>query len=53
MIRNLFSPSMILLGKRADCLLKKEEVAIVVDEYNRINKSFFEKLGITSEDRKI
>jgi putative ABC transport system permease protein len=31
---------------------EQNEIAIVVDEYNRIDKSFFEKLGITSETEK-
>ena len=38
-----------LIGDGSRLPKEKNEVAIVVDEYNRIDKSFFEKLGISSE----
>jgi putative ABC transport system permease protein len=37
-----------LIGEGSRLPNARNEVAIVVDEYNRIDKAFFEKLGITS-----
>lgn len=39
-----------LVGEDSVLPTGANEVAIVVDEYNRINKGFFEKLGITEKD---
>lgn len=39
-----------LVGEKSTLPTAANEVAIVVDEYNRINKGFFEKLGITEKD---
>lgn len=36
-----------LVGDGSKLPTEKNEIAIVVDEYNRIDKAFFEKLGIT------
>lgn len=41
-----------LIGDGSRLPEAKNEIAIVVDEYNRIDKSFFEKLGISSETEK-
>ncbi len=38
-----------LIGDGSRMPKSKNEVVLVVDEYNRINKSFFEQLGITGE----
>ncbi|GHU40217.1 sulfate ABC transporter ATP-binding protein [Clostridia bacterium] len=38
-----------LVGEGSRLPKEKNEVAIVVDEYNRLDKTFFEKLGMTSE----
>lgn len=38
-----------LIGDGSRMPQSKNEVVLVVDEYNRINKSFFEQLGITDE----
>lgn len=38
-----------LIGEGSSFPTKKNEIAIVVDEYNRIDKAFFEKLGMFSE----
>jgi putative ABC transport system permease protein len=38
-----------LIGKGSRLPAKKNEIALVVDEFNSINKGFFEKLGIVSE----
>ena len=38
-----------LVGEGSRLPKEKNEVALVVDEFNRIDKAFFEKLGITSE----
>lgn len=36
-----------LVGEGSRLPSEKNEIAIVVDEYNRVDKAFFEKLGIT------
>lgn len=36
-----------LIGEGSRLPSQKNEIAIVVDEYNRVDKAFFEKLGIT------
>lgn len=38
-----------LIGDGSRLPTNKNEVVLVVDEYNRIDKAFFEKLGITDE----
>ncbi len=38
-----------LIGKGSRMPTGKNEVVLVVDQYNRIDKSFFEKLGITKD----
>jgi putative ABC transport system permease protein len=38
-----------LVGEGSRLPTEKNEVALVVDEYNRINKAFFEKLGMFNE----
>ena len=38
-----------LIGEGSRLPAAKDEVALVVDEYNRIEKAFFEKLGMFSE----
>jgi ABC-type antimicrobial peptide transport system, ATPase component len=38
-----------LVGEGSRLPTEKNEVALVVDEFNRIDKAFFDKLGITSE----
>jgi putative ABC transport system permease protein len=37
-----------LIGEESKLPTAKNEVVLVVDQYNRIDKSFFEKLGITN-----
>ncbi len=39
-----------LVGEKSSLPAAANEVAIVVDEYNRINNGFFEKLGIKEKD---
>ncbi|MDG5786792.1 ATP-binding cassette domain-containing protein [Evansella sp. AB-P1] len=39
-----------LIGEGSRLPTAENEIALVVDEYNRLNASFFEKLGIHSED---
>ena len=39
-----------LLGKDSRLPKDKNEIAIVVDEYNRLDERFFEKLGISSKE---
>lgn len=39
-----------LIGEGSRLPVSKNEVAIVVDEYNRLDKSFFERLGIPLKD---
>ena len=41
-----------LIGNESRLPKDKNEVAIVVDEYNRMDKAFFEKLGITENTEK-
>jgi len=38
------------IGEGSRMPTSKNEVVLVVDEYNRINKSFFDQLGITEEN---
>ena len=38
-----------LVGEGSRLPTEKNEVALVVDEFNRIDKTFFDKLGITAE----
>ena len=40
-----------LIGDGSRLPKSKNEVVLVVDEYNRIDKSFFEKLGITDDTK--
>jgi putative ABC transport system permease protein len=41
-----------LMGEGSRLPTSKNEVVLVVDKYNRIDKAFFEKLGITEETEK-
>lgn len=41
-----------LIGEGSRLPASKNEVVLVVDKYNRINKSFFENLGITDDTEK-
>ncbi len=42
-----------LIGKNSKLPNEENEIAIVVDEYNRISSDFFDKLGITDEEYKL
>lgn len=42
-----------LIGEESRLPKEKNEIALVVDEYNRINTSFFEKLGISDQELKL
>lgn len=39
-----------LAGDESRLPTEENEIAIVVDEYNRLNESFFERIGMTSEE---
>jgi putative ABC transport system permease protein len=39
-----------LIGKEGRLPSAENEIALVVDEYNRLDQSFFDKLGVTTED---